>query len=127
LSIVWLEKREILLFHGELVAEHGGLNGPPDEGALESTLARPRNWKVYHSDCSIHELAASYGYGFARNHCFPDGNKRIALVAIDVFLGINGYEFSAVETDAVVTIRALAAGGISEADLAAWIEANICD
>lgn len=127
MSIVWLDKREILLFHGELIAEHGGFSGPPDEGVLESTLARPRHLKVYHSDRSIYELAASYGYGFARNHCFPDGNKRIALVAMDVFLGINGYEFSAVEADAVVTIRALAAGDISEADLAAWIEANICD
>lgn len=46
-------------------------------------------------------------------------------MAIDVFLGINNYEFSAAETDAVVTIHTLAAGDISEADLAAWIEANI--
>lgn len=125
MPIIWLDKRDILFIHQELIAEHGGLNGPPDEGALESTLARPRHLQGYQSGCSIHELAASYGYGFARNHCFPDGNKRVALVAIDVFLGINGCEFSAAEADAVVTIHALAAGDISEADLAAWIEANI--
>ena len=125
MSFVWLESRDILYFHRELIAEHGGLPGPADTDKLESTLARPRNLAAYRDDATIHDLAASYGYGFARNHCFPDGNKRIALVAMDVFLMVNGYELTAEEADAVVTIRALAAGEISEADLSAWIHAHV--
>jgi len=54
----------------------------------------------------------------------PDGNKRIALAVIDVFLRMNGLELAAAETDAVDTVLRLAAGEISEDDLARWIEAN---
>ena len=69
-------------------------------------------------------MAASYGFGFARNHCFPDGNKRLALVSIDVILQVNEYELCADEADAVAVIRELASGDISEADLANWITEN---
>ena len=69
-------------------------------------------------------LAASYAYGFARNHCFPDGNKRIALASLGIFLMDNSYAFNADEVDAVVTIRAVAAGEMGEEELTAWIEAN---
>lgn len=125
MSIIWLEARDVLYFHRELIAEHGGLPGPADTDKLESTLARPRNLLAYGGDATIHDLAASYGWGLARDHCFPDGNKRVALVAIDVFLMVNGYELTADEADAVVTIRALAAGQMSEAELSEWIEANV--
>ena len=60
----------------------------------------------------------------AKNHCFKDGNKRISLAAIDVFLQLNGYELLAKEADAVFVIESLAAGNITEEELARWIEAN---
>jgi death-on-curing protein len=124
LAIIWLEKREVVHFHKELIAEHGGLQGLPGEGTLESTLARPRNLLAYEPECSLFRLAASYGYGFARNHCFPDGNKRVALISITVFLLSNGYELVASEVDALVTIRSVAAGDMDEQELSAWIESN---
>jgi len=121
---VWLEKREVLYFHSELLAEHGGLTGPPDDNALESTLARPRNRLAYEPDSSIFELAAAYGFGFSRNHCFPDGNKRIALVAIDVFLQANGYELRVDEPEAVVATRGVATGELTEQALSTWIKSH---
>lgn len=68
-------------------------------------------------------LAAAYGFALAKGHCFADGNKRVALSIIDVFLQMNGSELTASEPDAVVTIQALAAGELTEEELAAWIEA----
>ena len=119
---VWLDYADIIYFHQQCIDEHGGLRGDPKQGPLESTLARPRNLLNYNPDAGIFDLAASYGYGLARNHCFPDGNKRISLISIDVFLQLNGYQLAADEADAVVAIRELAAGEMSEADLANWIE-----
>jgi death-on-curing protein len=111
--------------YAELMAEHGGLFGPADEQLLSATLARPRNAHVYREPRpNLFELAAAYGFGFARNHCFPDGNKRIALAAIDVFLQMNGYELTADEPDVVTTIGGVASGEVSEEDLARWIERN---
>jgi death-on-curing protein len=124
LPITWLESRDLVHFHKELISDHGGLFGTPRQTALESTLARPQNLYAYDPSATIFQLAASYGYGLARNHCFPDGNKRIALAAMDVFLAINGAELVASEPDAVVTIRSLAAGEMTEDELAQWVKAN---
>lgn len=121
---VWLEITDVLFFHEQSLEEHGGLEGKPKKAALESTLARPQNLLAYNPDATIFQLAASYGFGLAKNHCFPDGNKRLALISIDVFLQINGYELVADEADAVAVIRELASGEISEQILANWIEDN---
>ena len=112
--------------HALLLEEHGGLSGACNEQGLESTLARPQNLQLYSvENCSLEALAATYGYGFAKNHCFTDGNKRIALASIDVFLQINGYELIASEAEAVAIILDTAAGGMDEEQLAEWIGRNI--
>jgi death-on-curing protein len=87
-------------------------------------LARPRNLLSYQPDSTLGQLAASYGYGFARNHVFADGNKRIALVAINVFLQVNGATLNVAESEAVAQISDLAAGKLTEAELGAWIAEN---
>ncbi len=97
--------------------------GLRDAGALESALARPRNLVAYGKP-SVHELAAAYAFGIARNHPFVDGNKRTAFVASVVFLETNGWSFTASEEDVVVTFLALAAGGLTQDRLAKWFVAN---
>ena len=122
---VWVPLRAVVAIQAELIAEHGGLQDPPRAGDLEAALGRPVNLHAYsESPPSMPRLAAAYGFALARGHCFPDGNKRIALAVIDVFLRMNGLELAAAETDAVDTVLRLAAGEISEDDLARWIEAN---
>jgi len=122
---VWVPLRAVVAIQAELIAEHGGLQGPPRAGDLEAALGRPVNLHAYsESPPSMPRPAAAYGFALARGHCFPDGNKRIALAVIDVFLRMNGLELAAAETDAVDTVLRLAAGEISEDDLARWIEAN---
>ena len=54
-------------------------------------------------------------------HPYRDGNKRVGLLAIATFLGINRYDPRATDADVVTQIVALAANRISEADLADWI------
>jgi len=124
LAPVWLEKRDVVYFQRTLIEEHGGLQGIRDEGSLESTLARPMQLLHYRADASIFELAASYGHGFVKNHVFLDGNKRISLASIDIFLQINGFQLTAEEADAVLTIRDVATGVLEESGLATWIRKN---
>jgi len=122
---VWLTEQQARFIHAELLTEHGGLTGPSREGALEAALARPRNLLAYsQSPPTLERLAAAYAFALARGHCFPDGNKRLALAALDVFLQLNGCELTADEADAVVTIRALAAGDLDEETLTQWVTAN---
>jgi hypothetical protein len=46
---------------------------------------------------------------------------RIALAVIDVFLQLNGRELTAEEVDAAEIIQSVAAGKLTEDELAAWI------
>ena len=60
--------------------------------------------------------------GRAKRGAAPaDGNKRVAFVAMAVFLGLNGLDLIAEEPDVVSTMIALASGNLEEAELAEWI------
>jgi death on curing protein len=122
---IWLLREVILAVHEEQLAEHGGLVGIRDVGMLDSALSRPEQLFAYGDEPDIAQLAAAYGFGIARNHPFADGNKRTAFVAMELFLGINGYDFYASDEDCILTILALAAGEMEEAQLAAWVRANV--
>jgi death-on-curing protein len=122
---IWVPLRAVVAIQGELIAEHGGLSGPPRQRDLEAALGRPLNLRAYsETSPSLPRLAAAYGFALARGHCFPDGNKRVALAIIDVFLRLNGFELTADELDAVDTIQLLAAGDLTEDGLAEWIAAH---
>ncbi len=124
-DFIWLLDEVVLALHGEQLAEHGGLAGVRDLGAVKSALARPRNL-AGHEDCEdVTQLAAAYAYGIARNHGFADGNKRTALVAADLFLMLNGYELSSLPVENVMTILGVADGSISENELVTWFRGNI--
>lgn len=122
---VWVPPRAVIAIQAELIAEYGGLAGPPRVNDLEAALARPRHLLAYaDAPPTLARLAAAYGFALARGHCFPDGNKRTALAIIDVFLRLNDRELTATEENAASTIQELAAGELTEAALADWIDSN---
>jgi len=121
---VWIDVETLRVLHAEQLAIFGGLPGLRDEGLLESAMARPMNRAAY-GDVDVHELAAAYAFGLARNHPFADGNKRAALIASELFLNANGFELTASDDEVISTFLALAAGEISEAALADWFRARV--
>jgi death-on-curing protein len=122
---VWVDRLVIDAVHLDQLREHGGLRGIRDENALESALARARNKWAYESISDPAVLAAAYGYGLATNHPYHDGNKRIAFLAMVIFLGLNGWDLEAPEADVVAIMLALAAGRCSEAELVEWLRSHI--
>ena len=116
----------VVALHRESLAEHGGIDGIRDEGLLQSALHRCVNRSVYEPDASIAQLAASLGYGLAMDHAFNDGNKRIAMIAAFVFLELNGCPVVASEVDAYEVFIDLAAGKVTEPELAEWLSA-VCE
>ena len=119
----WIEKRALLLLHNETLAEHGGAAGIRDEGLLDSALARPLNLVAY-GEPDYADLAASYGFGLAKNHAFVDGNKRAAFLAVGLFLALNGYRLMATQADATLTMLAVAAGEMEESAFADWLRVH---
>jgi len=118
---LWLDRRAVISFHSESLAEHGGSSGIRDEGLLDSALTRPKNQFAYAAESDIAKLAAAYGFGLAKNHPFVDGNKRIAFIATATFLRLNGYRLNSSRLDEIQTMLAVAAGELSEEGFATWI------
>lgn len=107
--------------HLDQLREHGGLAGLRDENALEAALARPQQKWHYEPDTDLSWLAAAYAFGLCRDHPYRDGNKRVAFVVMVVFLELNGRTVSADEPEVVGLMLALAAGDLSEPQLASWL------
>jgi death on curing protein len=124
----WLDPRDVCAIHNEIIVESGGDAGILNEGALESTLNKPKNLYCYGDNVTLFTLAAAYGYGLVKNHCFIDGNKRIALIAVYTFLSINGVELTASEVDAANFFLELAASQENQEEemsrLVNWLQIN---
>jgi death on curing protein len=121
----WVVDSVVLAIHEAQLAEHGGMAGIRDEGLLSSALARPQNLLAYGESPDAAALAAAYAFGIARNHPFLDGNKRTAFVVMELFLTLNGWTLNAEDSDCISTMESVAAGGLAEKGLAAWLRARI--
>ena len=122
---VWIREIEALAFHAQQIALFGSSDGVRDRGLLDSALARPKNLFAYgERELTMAELAAAYAKGISSNHPFVDGNKRTAMEVAFVFLEFNGVAVKASQEEACVTFLALAAGEITEAELAHWFAQN---
>lgn len=122
---VWIRQDAALQMHAESLREHGGPEGVRDLGLLESALARPKNLFAYAEEPpTLGRLAAAYAKGIIANHPFVDGNKRTAFLVSLTFLLRNGLRVTASKEDRVVTFWNLAAGTLTEDQLAAWFDRN---
>lgn len=121
---IWVHESVALAAHQEQIAEHGGGTGIRDAGLFESAMARPHHLAAY-GDPDLAALAAAYAFGIARNHPFVDGNKRTAAVVSETFIRLNGHSLDATDAEIVVEFLALAAGEISEKELAQWFRERV--
>ena len=118
---VWLDKPLLLALYEDVVVASGGAAGLRDEGLLESALARPMNRRAYEGIDDLLELAATYAVGIASNHPFIDGNKRMAFIALGVFLEDNGVVLTATDDDATEVMLSVARGETDIAALSDWL------
>jgi death-on-curing protein len=121
---MWVGVDAALAAHRAQIAEHGGGDGVRDEALLESAISRPLSLAAY-GEPDAAALAAAYAFGLARNHPFVDGNKRTAAVISEAFLNLNGYDLTATDPELVVAFLTLAAGELSEAEMADWFRQRL--
>jgi death on curing protein len=121
----WASQRALESLHSVSAAAFGGPAGVRDKGLLESAVAAPRNRFLHDPEADLAALAAAYGFALARNHPFVDGNKRISLLAIGLFLKLNDFTLAVEQVDAFNVIMRLAAGQLPEDELASWIRQHV--
>ncbi len=119
---LWITYEQAIAIHSRQLRRFGGAAGLRDEGMLRSALERPVN--KWYEGAELADLASAYAFGLAKNHAFIDGNKRIAFMAMRVFLLKNGIAFAPEPAHATAIILSLAAGEVSEKSLTRWIRDN---
>jgi death-on-curing protein len=119
-------KLEEALAAHDFALTFGGLRGIRDLGAIEAAIARP--YCGYYR--SIAKKAAALIQSLASNHGFIDGNKRTALLMMNLLLLRSGYVLRGgseqqINTDVETMILALVEHHMSFDDVVVWLEQRI--
>jgi death-on-curing protein len=120
---LWISYDQAIAVHARQLRRFGGAAGLRDEGMLRWALERSVN-KWTEEQAPLAALAAACAFGLAKNHAFVDGNKRMAFMAMMIFLIKNGVPFAPDPAPATKIILSLAAGEVSEESLTRWIKDN---
>jgi len=117
-----LTKTQMLKMHSLLIQETGGSGGIRDEGLLDSALNLPfQSFDGEDIYKTIQAKAARLGFSLINNHPFADGNKRIGILAMLVFLEMNGIEIICTDEELVELGLGVADSSVSYKDLLNWI------
>lgn len=118
----YLSKKQILFLHGELIKNFGGLDGLRDEKLFDSAISVPfQTFDGHDLYPSLLEKAAQLCYGLVKNHPFIDGNKRIGLHAMLVFLRANNFSVECDDKNLIDLIFRIAGGTLTKTDLLNWL------
>mgnify|MGYP006282541473 CR=1 FL=1 len=94
--IRFIAKNRLLAFHEDQLSRFGGKTGVRDKKALKKVIKEPQKyWNELEPESSLFEVAASYGHQIASRYPFRNGNKRMAVIAVYVFLYVNGFLLNA--------------------------------
>ena len=96
------------------------LLGVFDVDAVTETLARA-------GQDSVEAGAAALLRGFVTRPVLPHGNSRLAVMAASVFCELNGCRLELEAEETRKHIAAIASGGATEAETAAWITARLVE
>ena len=121
----FLSRRLLLAIHRDQLVQHGGRSGVRDDTLLDSALQQPRATfgnKLLHP--TVPDQAAAYLFHLARNHPFIDGNKRVALAAMDTFLRVNNNHLDLDDDALYELVIRVAEGTLDKDELARVVREN---
>ena len=113
---------DILSFHERLEKA----TGIRDLGLIESAVNAP--FQTFGGEFlypKVEERAARLFYGLVKNHGFVDGNKRVALHALTVYLKIYGFKLNCSQGERVSATMKVAAGKMTAEEFLAWLKSKI--
>ncbi len=120
--MIALSKNEVIRLHQLIASRFGGGVGLRDEGLLESALKSP--FVTFGGDLypSLVQKAARLCYSLISNHAFVDGNKRIGVLAMMVFLRLNGVKMNFSNDDVASVGLNVASGKWDYAHLCSFVQ-----
>lgn len=123
--MIKLTKEQVVSIHSSLIKASGGTDGVRDDGLLESALESPfQTFDGHDLYPSIIQKAARIGYSLVSNHPFIDGNKRIGIHIMLVFLAINGIDISCTQEDLIKIGLSLPDDTMTFEELSVWLSSH---
>ena len=117
-----LSVEDVKALHSKLISRSGGIDGIRDAHMLDQSINSPfHTFDGQNLYPSIHAMAAHLAFSLINNHPFLDGNKRIGILAMMVFLKVNRLPLTCTDNELETLGWGLADGSIAEADLLGWI------
>ena len=123
--MILLTVEQVIYLHKQMINVTGGLAGLRDLGQLEAALNVP--FQTYAGEelyPSLFGKAARLCYGLIQNHAFLDGNKRIGIYAMLVFLEVNNAAIACTDEELVSLGLAVAAGKMNDREILSWLLAH---
>lgn len=121
--MILISKEQVLKIHSSLIKETGGIDGMRDENLLDSALNSP--FQTFDSKELYPEFsgkAAQLSFSIIKNHPFLDGNKRIGVHIMLVFLVLNNVKLSYTQKELIDFGLKVADSSLSKDDLKNWIQ-----
>ena len=123
--MIRLSQEKVLSLHNIMTAETGGSPSIRDlallDSALESAFATFDGVELYPTR---QEKGARLGFSLISNHAFVDGNKRIGMLVMLVFLEVNGIKIRPTNAEVTRVGLAVAAGEMKYKELLEWLLEN---
>lgn len=121
--ILFLSKEIVIRLHDEQVRLYGGACGILSPHGLDAAISQPKQtFDGIYLHSTVCEMAAAYAYHLALGHTFVDGNKRIARMAMLIFLEVNGLDITASEDETMFVILAITNKTMDKQGVAQWLE-----
>jgi death-on-curing protein len=122
----YLTVDEVIFIHDEMIRQFGGSHGLMSYERLESSVAAPRQ-AVFGEELypDLASKAAVLFYLLIKNHCFVDGNKRTAAVALIEFLERNGQTLVATNDELYQFTMDVATSALTKGQITQWIQARM--
>ena len=123
--MIKFSEEKVLLLHKLITEATGGDPNIRDKAmlnsAIESAFATFDGKELYPTK---EEKGARLGYSLISNHAFVDGNKRIGMFVLLVFLEVNGIKLRPSVDDVARVGLAVASGTMKYDELLEWIIDN---
>jgi len=117
-----LSLETVIEMHSELITQSGGLDGVRDITMLDASVNSPfHTFGGQYLYPTIQAMAAHLAFSLIKNHPFLDGNKRIGILSMLVFMDINGLPVTSTDSELVSLGLGLADSSIDESELIEWI------
>ena len=112
---------QILQIHSSLITKTGGIDGIREYNLLDSSLKsifQTFDGKELYP--SILDKAAQLCYALIENHPFLDGNKRIGVHLMLIFLKINGIDLNYTQEELIDFGLKIASGKMQKDEIKEW-------